>query len=49
MEPGERLAEIAKLVEPYLNRHGNSEVGDLARSIRKLTDAAAEPRPPAGV
>lgn len=37
MEPGERLAEIAKLIEPYLNRHGNSEVGDLARSIRKLT------------
>ncbi|MFV8160846.1 hypothetical protein ACNQVK_01595 [Mycobacterium sp. 134] len=37
MEPAERLAEIAKLIEPYLNRHGNSEVGDLARSIRKLT------------
>lgn len=34
MEPAERLAEIAKLIEPYLDRYGNSEVGDLARSIR---------------
>lgn len=36
--PEAQLAEIAQLIEPYLNRWGQSDVGDLARSIRRVLE-----------
>lgn len=40
-----RLDKIAKLIDPYLTRSGNSEVGDLARSIRQLLAQTQPPKP----
>lgn len=38
MESIEQLSQIGKLVEPHLNRWGNSEIGDLAREIRDIIE-----------
>lgn len=34
--------EIRQLIAPYLNTWGDSNVGDLARSIRDVLDAPAK-------
>lgn len=38
MEPVEQLGQISQLIAPYLNRWGDSEIGDLAREIRGVIE-----------
>ena len=41
----QRLDKIAKLIDPYLTRSGNSEVGDLAHSIHQHLAQTQPPNP----